>query len=171
MAHSVIQKITRTALLLAVTLLLQGLRLVIPVPPQISLFFIGSLVNACLVIAVLRTDLKAGSVIAVAAPVFAYLEGMLPLPFFIPFVAVGNLVYVVFIWALQQYGLRKLYIAAFLKAIVLFGGFSLLFALVQVPPKITHMILFAMSWPQIVTGIIGLVVGYAVSQRLKKVDR
>lgn len=168
MAHSVIQKITRTALLLAVTLLLQGLRLVIPVPPQISLFFIGSLVNACLVIAVLRTDLKAGSVIAVAAPVFAYLEGMLPLPFFIPVVAVGNLVYVVFIWALQQYGLRKLYIAAFLKAIVLFGGFSLLFALVQVPPKITHMILFAMSWPQIVTGIIGLVVGYAVSQRLKK---
>lgn len=171
MAHSVIQKITRTALLLAVTLLLQGLRLVIPVPPQISLFFIGSLVNACLVIAVLRTDLKAGSVIAVAAPVFAYLEGMLPLPFFIPVVAVGNLIYVVFIWALQQYGLRKLYIAAFLKAIVLFGGFSLLFALVQVPPKITHMILFAMSWPQIVTGIIGLVVGYAVSQRLKKVDR
>lgn len=171
MAHSVIQKITRTALLLAVTLLLQGLRLVILVPPQISLFFIGSLVNACLVIAVLRTDLKAGSVIAVAAPVFAYLEGMLPLPFFIPVVAVGNLVYVVFIWALQQYGLRKLYIAAFLKAIVLFGGFSLLFALVQVPPKITHMILFAMSWPQIVTGIIGLVVGYAVSQRLKKVDR
>lgn len=171
MAHSVIQKITRTALLLAVTLLLQGLRLVIPVPPQISLFFIGSLVNACLVIAVLRTDLKAGSVIAVAAPVFAYLEGMLPLPFFIPVVAVGNLVYVVFIWALQQYGLRKLYIAAFLKAIVLFGGVSLLFALVQVPPKITHMILFAMSWPQIVTGIIGLVVGYAVSQRLKKVDR
>lgn len=171
MAHSVIQKITRTALLLAVTLLLQGLRLVIPVPPQISLFFIGSLVNACLVIAVLRTDLKAGSVIAVAAPVFAYLEGMLPLPFFIPVVAVGNLVYVVFIWALQQYGLRKLNIAAFLKAIVLFGGFSLLFALVQVPPKITHMILFAMSWPQIVTGIIGLVVGYAVSQRLKKVDR
>lgn len=171
MAHSVIQKITRTALLLAVTLLLQGLRLVIPVPPQISLFFIGSLVNACLVIAVLRTDLKAGSVIVVAAPVFAYLEGMLPLPFFIPVVAVGNLVYVVFIWALQQYGLRKLYIAAFLKAIVLFGGFSLLFALVQVPPKITHMILFAMSWPQIVTGIIGLVVGYAVSQRLKKVDR
>ena len=145
--------------------------MVIPVPPQISLFFIGSLVNACLVIAVLRTDLKAGSVIAVAAPVFAYLEGMLPLPFFIPVVAVGNLVYVVFIWALQQYGLRKLYIAAFLKAIVLFGGFSLLFALVQVPPKITHMILFAMSWPQIVTGIIGLVVGYAVSQRLKKVDR
>ena len=64
-----------------------------------------------------------------------------------------------------------MYIAAFLKAIVLFGGFSLLFALVQVPPKITHMILFAMSWPQIVTGIIGLVVGYAVSQRLKKVDR
>ena len=171
MAHSVIQKITRTALLLAVTLLLQGLRLVIPVPPQISLFFIGSLVNACLVIAVLRTDLKAGSVIAVAAPIFAYFEGMLPLPFFIPVVAVGNLIYVVFIWALQQYGLRKLYIAAFLKAIVLFGGFSLLFALVQVPSKITHMILFAMSWPQIVTGIIGLVVGYAVSQRLKKVDR
>ena len=123
MAHSAIQKITRTALLLVVTLLLQGLRLVIPVPPQISLFFIGSLVNACLVIAVLRTDLKAGSVIAVAAPIFAYFEGMLPLPFFIPVVAVGNLIYVVFIWALQQYGLRKLYIAAFLKPLFYSAAF------------------------------------------------
>ena len=38
------QKVTRTGLILAATLILQGLRLVIPIPPQISLFLIGSLV-------------------------------------------------------------------------------------------------------------------------------
>ena len=37
--------ITRTGLLLAATIILQGLRLVIPVPPQVSMFVIGSLVE------------------------------------------------------------------------------------------------------------------------------
>ena len=45
--------ITRTGLLLAATIILQGLRLVIPVPPQVSMFVIGSLVNTCFVLAVL----------------------------------------------------------------------------------------------------------------------
>ena len=31
-----IKKVTRTGLILAVTLILQGLRLVIPIPPQVS---------------------------------------------------------------------------------------------------------------------------------------
>ena len=32
-----IKKVTRTGLILAVTLILQGLRLVIPIPPQVSM--------------------------------------------------------------------------------------------------------------------------------------
>ena len=45
-----IKKVTRTGLILAVTLILQGLRLVIPIPPQVSMFVVGSLVNACLIV-------------------------------------------------------------------------------------------------------------------------
>ena len=86
--------VTRTGLLLAVTLLLQGIRLLLPIPPQVSMFLIGSLVNACLILAVLKVGWKSGLVVACITPVFAWLEGMLPfLPFIIP-VAVGNSVLV-----------------------------------------------------------------------------
>ena len=55
---------TRTGLILAVTLILQGLRLVIPIPPQVSMFVVGSLVNACLIVAVLLIGRRAGLVVA-----------------------------------------------------------------------------------------------------------
>lgn len=55
-----IKNVTRTGLILAVTLILQGLRLVIPIPPQVSMFVVGSLVNACLIVAVLTVGRRAG---------------------------------------------------------------------------------------------------------------
>ena len=55
-----IKNVTRTGLILAVTLILQGLRLVIPIPPQVSMFVVGSLVNACLIVAVLLIGRRAG---------------------------------------------------------------------------------------------------------------
>ena len=86
-----IKKVTRTGLILAVTLILQGLRLVIPIPPQVSMFVVGSLVNACLLVAVLLIGRRAGLVVAGCTPVFAWLEGMLPFfPFVFP-VGLGNL--------------------------------------------------------------------------------
>ena len=78
-----IKNVTRTGLILAVTLILQGLRLVIPIPPQVSMFVVGSLVNACLIVAVLLIGRRAGLVVAACTPVFAWFEGMLP---FFPFV-------------------------------------------------------------------------------------
>ena len=134
-----IKNVTRTGLILAVTLILQGLRLVIPIPPQVSMFVVGSLVNACLIVAVLTVGRRAGLVVAACTPVFAWLEGMLP---FFPFVCGGALG----------------------KAAILYGSFYLLFACIAFPPAVRHMLLFAMSWPQIVTGIIGAVIGREVSR-------
>lgn len=41
---------------------------------------------------------------------------------------------------------------------------ALLFACIAFPPAVRHMLLFAMSWPQIVTGVIGAVIGREVSR-------
>jgi len=83
MEYNQTRTITRTALLLASTLILQSLRLVLPLPPQTSMFLIGSLVNLCFVLAVLKIGWKSGLLIALVTPVFAYVEGMLPfLPLF-----------------------------------------------------------------------------------------
>lgn len=96
---------TRTGFILAVTLILQGLRLVIPIPPQVSMFVVGSLVNACLLVAVLLIGRRAGLVVAGCTPVFAWLEGMLPFfPFVFP-VGLGNCFYVWTAWRWQRYGL------------------------------------------------------------------
>ena len=143
-----IKKVTRTGLILAVTLILQGLRLVIPIPPQVSMFVVGSLVNACLIVAVLLIGRRAGLVVAGCTPVFAWLEGMLPFfPFVFP-VGLGNCFYVWTAWRWQRYGLPACCGGALGKAAV------------------RHMLLFAMSWPQIVTGIIGAVLGMEVSRLL-----
>ena len=97
-----IKNVTRTGLILAVTLILQGLRLVIPIPPQVSMFVVGSLVNACLIVAVLTVGRRAGLVVAACTPVFAWLEGMLPFfPFVFP-VALGNSFYVWAAWRWQR---------------------------------------------------------------------
>ena len=106
MNQSMTKRITRTGLLLAATLILQGLRLFIPVPPQVSMFVIGSLVNACLVLAVWSVGRKAGLVVACVTPVFAWLEGMLPfLPFIFP-VAAGNCAFVLAVGALRRHCAR-----------------------------------------------------------------
>lgn len=154
---------------MALTLILQGLRLVVPVPPQASMFVIGSLVNACLLVAALSIEWRAGLVVAACTPVFAWLEGMLPfLPFVFP-VAAGNMVYVLAAAALSHsQGLRGLYLAAVAKAIALYSLFYLLFACVEFPLAVRHVLLFAMSWPQLVTGLIGATLGYYLVRFLKK---
>jgi len=158
-----IKNVTRTGLILAVTLILQGLRLVIPIPPQVSMFVVGSLVNACLIVAVLTVGRWAGLVVAACTPVFAWLEGMLPFfPFVFP-VALGNSFYVWAAWRWQRYGLPAFCGGALGKAAILYGSFYLLFACIAFPPAVRHMLLFAMSWPQVVTGVIGAVVGREVS--------
>ena len=44
------REVVRAALLLALLLVVQSLRFVVPLPPFISMFAIGTLVNACLLI-------------------------------------------------------------------------------------------------------------------------
>lgn len=159
---------TRTGLILAVTLILQGLRLVIPIPPQVSMFLVGALVNACLIVAALSIGRRAGLAVALCTPVFAWLEGMLPFfPFVFP-VALGNSCYVCWAWYWRRRGLPLLCIGAVGKALILYASFYALFACIAFPSAVRHMLLFAMSWPQIVTGVIGAVLGLTLSRFLQR---
>ena len=71
----------RGAMLLAVGLVLQALRLVIPMPPMWTVFIVGTLVNMVLVLAARTVGLWPSVMIAVLLPVMAYFQGQLPLPF------------------------------------------------------------------------------------------
>lgn len=170
MNHDMIQKSTRTALLLTATLILQGLRLLIPIPPQVSMFVVGALVNACLVVAVLTISWRAGVIVACVTPFFAWLEGMLPLPPFIVPVALVNTVYVLLYYVQQQWritnGYASVVAATVCKTVVLYGSFYMLFSFVAFPDAVRHMILFAMSWPQLWTGFAGGILGIYLSRRI-----
>ena len=72
--------LTRTAILLGLTVAFQSLRIVIPkvtIPGMGDLdqYIIGSLVNACLIIAAVMVGAGGGITISILAPVIALIQG------------------------------------------------------------------------------------------------
>ena len=109
--------LVRGAMLIALTVVLQSLRLFIPLPPMVSMFFIGTLVNMMLAVTVRLAGLKPALLAVVLLPFFAYLQGQLPIPLLIPVVIGGNAVFVLIChWAWH----RGLMLAPLAKTICMF---------------------------------------------------
>ena len=168
LANAKQKTITRTALLLALALACQSLRFVLPAPVILSTFIIGSLVNACLLIALQAVGLRPSLLIACVTPIVAYFQQLLPLPIFIVPVAVGNSL---FVWLFQ----RLLRIgrvwpaiggATLGKTAFFYLAFSWLLTFIQLPKAMATAIMFVMSWPQLVTGILGGVLAHTIWRRL-----
>ena len=160
--------LTRTALLLAITLLFQSLRLIFPIPPIASIFLIGSLVNASLLISAQMIGWHSALCIAILAPLVAYAQHMLPVPLFILPVALGNIgIVAVFLILLSRGWFIALISGAVSKALILYGSISwLLSSFVKLPPKTVSAMLFAMSWPQFVTAVVGGFLAHFIVMRL-----
>lgn len=148
--------ITRTALILALTLIVQSLRMIMPIPVFFSTFLIGSLVNACLLMAIEIVGTKPAITIAVLTPVMAYMQQMLILPVFIIPVAIGNAIYIVLFKTVKNRGkYLAVFLAALSKALVLYLSFKILISMVDIPIVIANGLIFVMSWPQFITALIG----------------
>jgi len=159
--------LTRTALLLALTLVFQSLRFIIPIPVFFSTFLIGSLVNACLLVAVETVGFRLALLIAIIAPIVAYLQQVLPLPIFIIPVALGNVLYIgVFTIGRRWYSGLQIGVAAFSKTLFMYATFSWLLTLIAIPAKLAIGLMFVMSWPQLVTGIVGGILASIINKRL-----
>ena len=164
-----LQALTRAALLLALTLLFQSLRFIIPLPPVLSTFVVGSLVNTCLLVALEMTGFYPAAVIALAAPVVAYLQQLLMLPVFIIPVAIANVVYLGLfrtgmIWGRWQ----GIVLAAIGKTTFLYFAFTWLLTFIAINHRIAAGMLFVMSWPQLVTALAGGVLATIISKRLAR---
>lgn len=165
------KKITRAALLLALVILFQSLRLIIPAPPIASTLLIGTLVNACLLIAGQVTGLWPAILIAFVTPVVAYFQQLLPIPIFILPVAVGNSLYVWLFSRLIRIGPEWPAIlgATLGKTAFFYLAFSWLLTLIHIPPAMASGVLFIMGWPQLVTGIVGGFLARIVYKRLQSI--
>ena len=152
--------LVRGAMLIALTVVLQSLRLFIPLPPMASMFFIGTLVNMMLAVTVRLAGLKPALLAVVLLPFFAYLH--LPIPLLIPVVIGGNAVFVLIChWAWH----RGLMLAPLAKTICMFTSSLVLLKVLALPEKMVFAIGFMMGWPQMVTGICGILLARLITKR------
>lgn len=154
--------LVRGAMLIALTVVLQSLRLFIPLPPMASMFFIGTLVNMMLAVTVRFAGLKPALLAVVLLPFFAYLQGQLPIPLLIPVVIGGNAVFVLIChWAWH----RGLMLAPLVKTICMLTSSLVLLKVLALPEKMIFAIGFMMGWPQMVTGICGILLARLITKR------
>ncbi len=162
-----IKIITRTAILLALTILFQALGRFIPLG-QFNQFIVGPLVNACLIVAATYTGLTGGAVVAVLSPFGAILTGsVIPLPF-APFIAVGNFILVLVFFLLKKKPLAGIASGAVLKFGFLLASVNLFVWMMNIPAKKAVLLIASFSWPQLVTAIIGGLLALLVLKALRK---
>ena len=167
MSHIHNRRLARAALILALAVLFQSLRFLLPVPPIFSTFIIGTLVNACLLIAVEAAGWWAAIFIAVVAPVVAWFQQLLPVPLLILPVAAANTAYILIYGALlTKRRWSGLALAALAKTFLLYGSAHLLLMQLAIPSNIAAGVLFVMSWPQLFTALAGGILAYQVARRL-----
>jgi hypothetical protein len=154
-ARIVSQSLTRAALLLAVGILAQQMRLIVPLPPMVMTLIIGTIVNTVLMLAADSTEKKYCLVMTLALPLVAYMQGHIT-AFMIPVVFAGNTVYV-YCYRKDASFWRLLIEAPAVKAILMGILMVLLGRLIADMPfwllKKTAPILVGMQW---ITGMTGV---------------
>ncbi len=165
-------QLTRAALLLALMLALQSIRLLVPVPPVISMFVIGSAVNACLLLAVEKIGWRPALVLAVAAPAVAALQQFLPSPLFVIPVAAANIVYAAaYRLLLPVNRWLAVGVAAGAKMLGIYTAIALVLKVVHLPDKLAAGLQMMFGYPQLITGAIGGVLCYVIVKRLERAGR
>jgi len=184
-----ILRITQTAMLLGLTVAAQYyLTGILSFNPYISQLVVGSLVNLFLILATVMCGFWSGFSISTLVPFISFFIGRMPHVWMIPFVALGNTAIVLIFWLICE---KKLFgkvfavnwaaasiLGSLLKFGVLWFGVTKIFAnfilvndsALKAPQieKITSLITFNYSFPQLATALIGSILFYATYPVLKK---
>lgn len=158
----------KLAMFLAVALVFQSIRLIMPmIPGPVNMFLIGSLLNTVMVLSIWCTNSRWAGIIGIMLPLGAFMQGQLPVVLMIPVVALGNAVYILLVGKFKRS--KLVYASPLVKAVLLYGGTWLVVNTIGLPATVSGMILFMMSWPQIVTGAIGLFLANKVYKYLDSI--
>ena len=174
--------ITRTAIILALTIVFQNLRYLIgnTLP---STIIIGSLVNLCIVVATGLVGITAGVVISIISPLIALAQGHLPHPLFVPVTMAGNLVIAIVYYYISKANLAGKasgYVGVVVGALAKWGimyyvGVALVLNLIigsALPQQKATLIALSFNVPQFITAIIGGILGVALVGILKnRIDK
>ena len=164
------RQLVRGALLIAVALALQGLRLIVPLPLPVSTFLIGTLVHMMLALTLVLNGRSTALLLGALLPVTAYLQGQLAVPLLLPVVWLGNTVFVLCLSLLLEHKWLRLWLPPLVKTLLMLAGTWLVLELLALEqPPVRRMLLFAMSVPQLVTGIAGIAFARVLLRRLGNV--
>jgi hypothetical protein len=151
-----IRFITRTALMLAVTVVCQMLRPLITLPGLGSTLVIGSLVNTSLAVSSVVVGLWGGIIISIAAPIIAFMQQHIAFVWMIPIVAAGNAVLVILYGGFYK---KNKWVAiglsSLVKAVVLYFLVKTAIGIVMVPEPAAKTMSLMFSWPQFITAAAG----------------
>jgi hypothetical protein len=156
-----INQLTRIALLLALTLAVQSLRL----PPLLT----GPLVNFSLILSTALAGTSAGAVIGLITPGAALLMGIIPplLAPAIPFIMVGNFVFCLLYGLLRHSGKTGaaigLVLGALLKFAVIAGAARFL---LRVPFPVSETLVLPQLFNALLGGAVALLVSYSLRRAL-----
>lgn len=164
-------KLVRGALLVALALALQSLRLVLPMPKLLSTFIIGTLVHMMLVLTLQLSGLKTALLLAFLLPLTAYVQGQVLLPFLIPVIWLGNFIFVLLVRQFKDSRNLSLSIPPLAKAcVMLLAAWAALSFLALPNPALRKTVMFAMSVPQLLTAVAGILLAEQVKKRLRQFD-
>lgn len=160
------KSLTGTAILLAIAFIVQQLRILFPfIPNMVSQYIIGTIVAATIVLATKRYGLGRAGLIAWATPIVAYLQGMLPLLPMILVIGCGSTAYALLVRLLHTSSYVYI-LAPLVKATVMYLGTLWVIYLFHLPTPVTHVLTFMMSWPQVITGVLGIVLANIIEKRI-----
>ena len=164
------KRLARGALLIALALALQSLRLVIPLPQPVSTFVIGSLVHMMLVLSWRLGSLGVALLLSCLLPLTAYMQGQVLVPLLIPVICIGNAAFVYLVQLFSGNRRLTLCIPPLAKAVLMGVAAWCVVNIVALPnPALRKTIMFAMSVPQLVTAVIGILLARQVLLRLRKI--
>ena len=162
-------KLVRGALLVALALALQSLRLVLPMPQLLSTFIIGTLVHMMLVLTLQLGGLKTALLLAFLLPLTAYVQGQVLLPFLIPVIWLGNFIFVLLVRQFKGSRKLSLLMPPLAKAcVMLLAAWAALSFLALPNPALRKTVMFAMSVPQLLTAVAGILLAEQVKKRLRQ---
>ncbi len=156
--------VAQGALLLAVALCIQSLRFILPLPPLFSMFIIGTGINLMLLFLVHRVSVKGAVIASVALPVTAFFQGQLPIFVFCPAIAVANIIFVIV--ASRYHREMRIWLAPFCKAGALYLMSWGIVLVAELPPQMTHTILFMMGIGQLITASAAIFLEKKIENRI-----
>lgn len=155
-------------LLVAIAVILQASRLILPLPPLLTTFIIGTLVNMMLVLCVRLNGFTSAVILSILLPIFAYVQGQLVLPMLIPVVALGNVLFTYCVKSFEQ-GVLAYIVPPVVKAVSMCAAAYVVISFLGIESVAMQKgILFAMSVPQLVTGFTGILCAKKMVEVLKK---